>query len=175
MTEPFEVRRDGPFQGTGSGKVFAITFPFDLATEIMVVRWNQTTVLPTKLADPADYTVQLAPTSTVTLVLDLAATEELVIFGRSAVSQLLDILLGELTASAVTEKALDFLTRLVQEQLELSGRALVADETVAGTLHKDGAVPAGVRITGLEALVATDVVKFTVTQASPMVWAATKA
>lgn len=174
MTTAFSVRRNGGYQGTGANKDFAITFPFDVASEITVIRFDQTTGLPTLLAQPADYTVSI-PNSEVNLVPFLGATEEIVVLGRSVLAQLSNIPLGELTASELVQTIVDFGVRLQQEALELAGRGLVVDETVSSTVYFNGTLPVGVRITGVEALVVTDVVKLTVKSILPHVWEATKA
>lgn len=173
MTTAFSVRRNGPFQGTGSNKDFAFTFPIDVVTEITCFKFNQTTGLPTLLGQPADYSVSIL-NSEVNLVVALLATEELVVLGRSVLAQLSNIPLGELTASALVQTIVDFGVRLQQEALELAGRGFVLDETVSSTVYFNGTLPVGVRITGTEALVATDVVKLTVKAVGPLVLEATK-
>lgn len=121
MTVSSQVRKAGPYSGTGSTGPFTFSFKVFQASDVLVVKVNNTTSIETTLALTTDYTVSLNadqnanPGGTITLVAPLAVGYNMVISSQVPYLQETDLTnQGGFYPEVITD-SLDKLTIEVQQ------------------------------------------------------------
>lgn len=128
MTVQNTKAKAGPYAGAGTKGPFPVDFRFLSDSHLRVIKTDSDGVMQT-LVLGADYTVlgALAPNGgSVTLTANLPVGYTLVILRNIPATQLADYVENDKFPAQSHEDALDKLTMLVQQQGELTSRALVA-------------------------------------------------
>lgn len=137
MTISSTDNRSGPYTGTGSLDTYDIDFYFDENDDLLVTQ-EDTSGNITKLTLTTDYTVVGAgassPPRNITLVAgNLTTGYKLTITRNVDATQGVDLGEGDSFPSATVEGALDKLTMLVQQLLEVAERTIVLAATTDTT------------------------------------------
>lgn len=116
------------YTGNGVATDFSVTFPFELAADLIVIQ-ETTAGTRTTLVLNSDYTVTGGDFSTGTVVLSSALTTDyiLYIYRDSDLTQLVDYIENDAFPAQTHEHALDRLTLMMQELNWLISRAPSAD------------------------------------------------
>lgn len=146
MTVASTTRKAGPYTGNGVATSFAFAFKVFTTADISVVKANSVGTESTLVID-SDYSVTLNadqtanPGGSITYPLSgspLAAAERLAILGGVAYNQTTSLPNGGAYNASIVERALDRLTILIQQILEIANRgvrlAATAASNVSGTL-----------------------------------------
>lgn len=129
MTVAANIRRAGPYLGTGSQTLFTFAFAVDSEDEIVVIQTDDTGLESTLTLDD-DYTVTLnpdqgtAPGGTVTATTAPPSGEYITIVGTLELSQAVPLTNTGPFLPATVEAQLDRLTKLVQEARDLALQAV---------------------------------------------------